>query len=110
MLACLGSYNLQTAEIFFELNNHTSQLNLEGKVPKALKLLLVKMLALDPNYRPRLYDIIQSDDWVRFGPEGSMMSVLDYASSMNQIYQRVNGSQSNNSSDDSVTIYSMDEQ
>ena len=49
LLACLGSYNLQTAEIFFELNNHTSQLNLEGKVPKALKLLLVKMLALDPN-------------------------------------------------------------
>lgn len=110
MLACLGSFNLQTAEVFFELHNQTSQLNFEGKVPKALKLLLVKMLAIDPNLRPRLYDIILSDDWVRFGPDGSMMSVLDYASTMNEIYQRVNWYQSGSDNRNNVTLDSMDEQ
>lgn len=40
--------------------------------------MLVKLLAFKPESRPKLSEVIASDEWVNFGPNGKMLSQFDY--------------------------------
>lgn len=40
--------------------------------------MLVMLLAFKPESRPKLSEVIASDEWVKFGPNGKMLSQIGY--------------------------------
>ncbi len=55
---------------------------MKGGISLGLKKLLVKLLAFNPETRPKLSEVIVNDEWVSNGPNGKMFSHVDYWKTM----------------------------
>ena len=62
---------------------------MKGRISIGLKKLLVKLLAFNPETRPKLSEVIAHDEWVSKGPNGKMLSQVDYWKTMHAQHMRI---------------------
>lgn len=70
--------DLHEAEVFFQRNRKTRVAHKAGHIPLNLKMLLVKMLNVDPKKRPSLEELVEHDEWIREAYSDRDASALHY--------------------------------
>jgi hypothetical protein len=67
-------------------------MNSRGEISMEFKALLVKMLALDPQKRVPLANLLLEDQWMLYGPKrGGQLTMLEYRCEMDSLYLELSG-------------------